>query len=338
MTDSVAESVKRKERLRVFIRMLKKNEYPNYASLQKQLRLEFPREDYHKFTRQTLYRDVKFLNSFHANIAFDHENNNGYYLPNNNWNGYASFLDESEMEAAVLGAQFAERILPPSPLRDKIRGSVDSLWAEHRLPEDDSEVQWNSLVIQGLPVKIDPQVFQTVFEQWRSQHNVEITYTPVKHGRQQTVIIEPHVLVFCNGTWYVRGKSLSRGKRNPEHNDFLTFALHRISAAKRNGSSFTPDLEEINSVNEGRAFDFPLCSGIKLKVKGMALRQALESLPVESEEEREADSAILALKEIEEYKIINFVLVSAGNATILAPEGLKAKAKEQAMAVLNSLK
>ena len=335
MPNSAAESKKRTERIRIFIRMLKQNAYPNYGSLKKQIEEET--HGAYEFTRQTLYRDIEYLKSLGARIEFDRQDHNGYYLQNNNWNGYASFLWEDEMEAAVLGAQFAERILPASKLRDKIRGSVDSLWAEHALPDEDAEIQWNSLVIQGLPVKIDPDVFQTIFEQWRSQHNVEITYTPVNRGKEQTATIEPHILTFCNGTWYVRGKAISPGKRNPMHRDFLTFALHRISAAKANGKLFEPDLEEITAVNEGHAFDFPQYKDVKLKARGRALRQALESLPVESTDYKTPDCAVITLKEVEEYKVINFVLISEGMAQILEPAELKEKALKKAKAVVSCL-
>lgn len=335
MANSAAESKKRTERIRVFIRMLKQNAYPNFSSLKKQLEREFDGE--YDFTRQTMYRDVEYLKSLGAHIEFDHQDHNGYYLLNANWNGYASFLGEDEMEAAVLGAQFAERILPASPLRDKIRGSVDSLWAEHYLPDEDSDVQWNSLIIQGLPVKIDPQVFQIIFEQWRSQHDVEITYTPIKRGKVQTATIEPHILTFCNGTWYVRGKAISPGKRNPKHRDFLTFALHRISAARRVGNLFVPDMEEIEAVSKGDAFNFPKVQDVRLKASGMALRQALESLPVKKAIYRTSDYAELELEEVEEFKVINFVMVSAGCAQIVAPASLKTKALMQARAVVRSL-
>lgn len=335
MANSAAESKKRTERIRVFIRMLKQNTYPNFSSLRKQLEREFGGA--YDFTRQTMYRDVEYLKSLGANIKFDHQNHNGYYLLNTNWHGYASFLGEDEMEAAVLGAQFAERILPASSLRDRIRGSVDSLWAGHYLPDEDSDVQWNSLIIQGLPVKIDPEVFQIIFEQWRSQHDVEITYTPMKHGKVQTATIEPHILTFNNGTWYVRGKVISPGKRNPMHNDFLTFALHRISAARRVGDPFVPDMKEIEAVRKGGAFNFPKIQDVRLKASGMALRQALESLPVKRAVYMTSDDAELELEEIEEYKVINFVMVSAGNAYVIAPASLKEKALMQARAVVSSL-
>lgn len=335
MSNSAAEAKKRTERIRVFIRMLKQNLYPNYVSLKRQLEDEYGGT--YEFTRQTLYRDVDYLKNLGASIRFDHEGHNGYYLLNNNWNGYASFLGEDEMEAAVLGAQFAERILPASKLRDKIRRSVDSLWAEHFLPDEDVETQWNSLVIQGLPVKIDPEVFQIIFEQWRSQHDVDITHTPVKHGKEQTITIEPHALTFCNGTWYVRGRVISPGKRNPKHRDFLTFALHRISAARRNGKLFEPDLEEITAVNEGHVFDFPKYTDVKLKARDMALRQALESLPIERVDYKTPDCAEIILTEVEEYKVINFVLIAEGNAEILAPAELRQKALQKAEAVVRSL-
>ena len=280
---------------------------------------------------------MEYLKSLGAHIEVDHHDHNGYYLMNTNWNGYASFLGEDEMEAAVLGAQFAERILPPSPLRDKIRGSVDSLWAEHNLPDEDSDVQWNSLIIQGLPVKIDPQVFQIIFEQWRSQHDVEITYTPIRRGKVHTATIEPHILTFCNGTWYVRGKVISPGKRNPDHKDFLTFALHRISAARRVGNLFVPDMEEIEAVSKGNAFDFPMIKDVRLKASGMALRQALESLPVKRVDYMTSDYAELELEDVEEFKVINLVMVSAGYVQIIAPASLKDKALMQAKAIVKSL-
>lgn len=335
MSNSAAESKRRTERIRVFIRMLKQNAYPNYGSLKLQLENEY-QEDY-PFTRQTLYRDVEYLRTLGAKIEFDHKDHNGYYLQNTNWNGYVSFLGEDEMVAAILGAQFAERILPESKLRDMIRGSVDSLWAEHRLPDEDTEVQWNSLVIEGLPMKIDRDVFQIIFEQWRSQHNVDITYTPVRHGKMKTVTIEPHVLTFSNGTWYVRGKVVNSGSRNPKQRDFLTFALHRISKAKRNGKLFEPDLNEISAVNQGRIFDFPRYAEVRLKASGMALRQVLESFPVESVNYESSDCAEITLKEVEGYKVINFVLISEGNAKIISPVELRDAALKKAKAVVESL-
>jgi predicted DNA-binding transcriptional regulator YafY len=315
--------------------MLKNNAYPNHQSLKTQLEREYGGT--YKFTRQTLYRDIDYLKSLGAIIEFDHKNHNGYYLENTNWTGYASFLTEDEMAAAMLGAQFAEQILPPSPLREKIRSSVDNLWAKTSLSNEDAEANWNSLVIQGLPLKIDPQVFQTVFEQWRSQHNVEITYTSASEGKTKIHTIEPQVLTFYNNTWYVRGKVVSQETQSPEPQQFRNFALHRISAAKRNGKLFEPDFKEINAVNQGRTFDLPRLTGVRLKARGRALRVALESLPVGKEENRTEDSAILTIQEIEEYKIIKLVMTSAGDLEILEPETLKVKARQQAEAVVKAL-
>lgn len=332
MAHSTLESDNRKIRVRVFLRMLKQNLYPNYNSLNLQVGLEHSRAG--GFTRQTLYRDVEYLKSLGAKIEYDHSERNGYYLLNRNWNGYASFMDADEMEAAVLGAQFAERILPASELREKIRGSVDSLWAGNFLPDGHSEIQWNSLVIQGLPVRIDPQVFQIVFEQWRSQHNVEITYMSAKRKKAETITIEPHILTFCNGIWYVRGKSLTPWKRNPKHRDFLTFALHRISSAKRVGSLFEPDIEEIDAVNKDGAFDFPRTQGIRLRASGMGLRQVLESFPVKDTVYSDPEHAEIDLEDVEEYKVVNLVMVSGGSVQVIEPEFLKMKVLEQARSLV----
>ena len=344
MSNSAADNKKRAERMRVFIKMLINDEYPNYNRLRKRLFQELgesldaydnndgdniDKKRKYKFVRQTLLRDIQYLESLGAEIVYK-QAQNGYELQNRNWRGYATLLDEDEMEAAVLGAQFAAHILPPSQLRDKIKLSVDSLFTGNHLPVESRDVLWQSLAIQTLPYHIDPDVFQIIFEQWRSQHNVSITYTTAKNPKAQTDLVEPHILSFFNGAWYLHARSPKRGNR------FFTFALHRIIKAKRDGHLFEPDTDEIAAVNYGGVFDFPLVEGIQLKLSGVALQLGAENLPVDKIEE-DGDSAIVSLKPVEEYKVVNFVMVSKGEAVILAPESLINKVKDQAQAILDSM-
>ena len=190
---------------------------------------------------------------------------------------------------------------------------------------------------KGSPAKVKPEVFQIVFEQWRSQHNLTITYLRAKGGKPQVITIEPHVLTLYDNIWYVRGKAV-HGRQNPKYKGFLTFALHRIQEAKRDGRLFEPDYVEIAKVSNGRLFDFPLLKGVKLKISGLAKKYGLELLPLETVKENNDGSATVTLEEIEEYRVLNFVLTSNGEADILVHASLKKKVRSSAEKVLRGLK
>ena len=328
------EEKQQRERINCLLRLMKENRYPNYGMVLREMRKSDAAVN---FVNKTIQRDVEYLKvSFNAPIEYD-PSMRGYYLSNPNWNGFAPLLDEEEMEAAVIGAHLAETILPPSKLQSRIRQGTDALWAQNATSDDQSYAILQALVAKGSPAKVKPEVFQIVFEQWRSQHNVTITYLRAKGGKPQMITIEPHVLTLYDNIWYVRGKAV-RGKRNPKHGDFLTFALHRIQEAKRDEHLFDPDYVEIAKVNSGQLFDFPRLKGVKLKISGMAKKFGLELLPLENVEEKNDGSAIVTLDQIEEYRVLNFVLTANGEADILEPAALKEKVRAAAQRVILGLK
>ena len=328
------EEKQQRERINCLLRLMKENRYPNYGMVLHEMRKT---DAAVHFVNKTIQRDVEYLKaSFKAPIEYD-PSRRGYYLSNPNWNGFAPLLDEEEMEAAAIGAHLAETIFPPSKIQSRIRKGTDALWAQNGTSDDQSYAVLQALVAKGSTAKVNPEIFQIVFEQWRSQHDVTISYLRVKGGKPQIITIEPHVLTLYDNIWYVRGRAV-KGRRNPNHGDFLTFALHRILEARRDGHLFEPDYMEIARVNSGRLFDFPHLKGVRLKIKGHAKRFGLELLPLEMVEDQTEDSAVVTLDEIEEYRVLNFVLTSNGEASILAPESLKEKARVAAENVLKGLK
>ncbi len=328
------EEKQQRERINCLLRLMKENRYPNYGMVLREMR----RTDAAvHFVNKTIQRDVEYLKvTYHAPIEYDAAMR-GYYLVNPNWSGFAPLLEEEEMEAAAIGAHLAETILPPSEIQSRIRQGTDALWAQSRISDEQSYAILQALVAKGSPAKVNPEVFQIVFEQWRSQHDVTITSLRAKGGKPQTITIEPHVLTLYDNIWYVRGKAVS-GKRNPKHGDFLTFALHRILEAKRDGHLFEPDYLEIAKVNNDRLFDFPHLQGVKLKIRGLAKKYGLELLPLEKVEECADGSAIVSLENIEEYRVLNFILTSNGEADVLSPDGLKKKVRASAENVIRGLK
>ena len=315
------------ERIACLLRLMKENSYPNYQMVLK----EMQRQDVAiHFSRKTLLRDVEYLRSaFAAPVEYD-ASHQGYYLSDPNWSGFRTILEEKVMEAAVIGAHLAEMLLPPSEVQHIIRQGTDALWAQNNISEAQSYAILPSFVIAGGYVQIKPEVFQTIFEQWRSQHGVSITYISGQ-GKQRTFEIEPHALARKDNVWYVHARLLAGDPKK-----FYNYAMHRIQAAVPLGRSFIPDYEEIERVNKGRLFNLPCVKGVKLELVGLARKLPANTLPVEATEEC-AGSAVVTLGEIEEFRVLNFVLSSNGEADILEPVELREKAREMAARDLETL-
>lgn len=327
------EEKRQRERINCLLRLMKENRYPNHTMVLKEMQKEDPAMH---FVNKTIQRDVEYLKgTFGAPIDYD-PSMRGYYLSNPNWNGFAPLLDEEEMEAAAIGAHLAETILPTSKIKSRLRQGTDALWAQNMTSDDQSFAILQALVARGSRAKVDPEVFQIVFEQWRSRHNVTITYSHVNGHRPYAVTIEPHVLTLYDNIWYVRGR-IVRKKRNPQAVDYRTYALHRIQKAVRDEHLFEPDYAEIAKVNSGRLFDFPRLKGVRLKIRGRAKKYGLELLPLENVEECADGAAMITLEDIEEYRVLYFILTSNGEADILEPAALKEKARRCAENVIRNL-
>jgi predicted DNA-binding transcriptional regulator YafY len=107
--------------------------------------------------------------------------------------------------------------------------------------------------------------------------------------------------------------------------EFKTLALHRIKGAIKLVGHFELDRQEVEKVNRGELYDLPKISQVKLKLSGKAAKYGQEYLPVASVEKSDDDSIILALKEVEEFRILHFIMTSMGEAIVLSPPELQQK-------------
>ena len=222
--------------------LLKENRYPNSQSLVKEFQRMSVEEDLEiDCGKKTILRDMKVLeHEFGCPLGFDRARN-GYYLKHHGWDFIApALLDENEMLAAVIGARIAEEIFP-APLKNKIRNAVDYLLQNNNPDFLDTANMESLSILSGLYANIDPEVFQTLFQGWQTNHCVKIVYANWQ-GETTERIIEPHTLVFFNNSWYTKG--FCRLKEQPR-----TFALRRIHKAELLKSDFEPDKEIIASVN-----------------------------------------------------------------------------------------
>lgn len=312
-----------RERVNCLLRLVKENRYPNHTMMIREMK-KLDVAGTYNISRKTIQRDVAYLKEeLHAPIEYDPVNR-GYYLTNPYWEGYIPFLEEHEIDAAIIGAHLAETILPPSRLQEDIRKGTDALWSRNNGTADDFMVL-SALVSNGSCAKVDPEIFQTVFEAWREQSSLHIKYMPVNGNTVSEMKLEPHVLTLFDNVWYIRSKIWQVGEIRVTSPEFKTFALHRIKRAMKLPGHFELDRNEVEKVNRGELYDLAKVSNAKLKLTGKAAKYGQEYLPVVSIEKGDDDSVILTLNEIEEFRILNFIMTSMGDAIVLSPPELQQK-------------
>ena len=147
-------------RIKHLIAILKENRYPNFPRFVAEMK-KMDIAGVCKLSSRTLLRDIAFLKSeYNAPIEYDYSNK-GYYLTIPDWSIDIPFLEDDEMQSAVLGARIAENIMPP-PVKEKMRSAVDSLLAVNEKGLDEY-TQLLSLVALGSNTVIVPEIFDTVF-------------------------------------------------------------------------------------------------------------------------------------------------------------------------------
>ena len=305
--------------------LLKENRYPNSETLVREFRrIALEEELKIECGKKTILRDMKALeHEFGCPLAFDRARN-GYYLKHHGWDFIApALLDENEMLAAVIGARISEAIFP-APLKNKIRNAVDYLLQNNNPDFLDTANMESLTILSGLYANIDPEIFQTIFQGWQTNHCVKIAYADW-HGELSERIIEPHTLVFFKNSWYT--KAFCRLKNQPR-----TFALRRMKSAELMPSVFEPDKEIIASVNPDDFLGFEKIKNVKLYADSYAL-DYLKSSPLHSHQVVHDDGTI-EVPAVAKEVLFPFILAQEGSVRILEPFELKAELKSKLQKML----
>ena len=321
-------------RLKRLLAMLKENRYPNYP----RFLAEMKRMDIagaYSLSARTLQRDIAFLKSeYRAPIEYDYTQK-GYYLTIPDWSIDIPFLEDNEMEAAVLGARLAENIMP-EPVRQDVRKAVDSLLAVNEKGMDEKSALL-SLIALGSHVSIKPEVFQPLFDCWQAHQCAKITYHSVT-GDPTTHLIEPHVLAFYEGNWYVKGRSLIRnGRKTPASKlRFYVFALHRIAAAEKTAMTFVPDRKIVEAANSRELFDFPQIRDIRLRLGAEAFKFIGEQFDI-IDEGMDGKYHLVRIESAPLYRIVNYILIEGGDAKLLNHPEIQAEVIKRAQSCISVL-
>lgn len=326
-------SNKQLKRLVKFSAQLKENRYPNCSSFAEDLRRADIAENVNiACTEKTIHRDIEVLKKqFDCPIKFDHKRN-GYYLAHHGWElKCPQLLDENEMLASVLGARVAEHLFP-EPLRGNIRNAVDYLLANNNPDFLDSTIVKSLIIVPSLKTPIVPEIFMTVFHAWQKHEALDISYTDL-HDDTSLRRVEPHALVYVEGTWYLKGFCHMRGAGR-------VFALHRIKKAAPSGKFFEPDEKIIRETIGEQVFEADnvkdaeiLCDAYLKNIVQSKILHENQSITKISD-----DEYLLKIPGISEYKLVTWVLHQCGRATLLKPEHLREEIKEMAEKILNNHK
>ncbi len=302
--------------------MLKENRYPNHPRLVAEMRRLDIAGAYH-VTQKTVQRDINFLKTdYNAPIAYDAAHR-GYYLLDPSWNFDIPTLTRAELDAAVIGAHLIGDILP-DPAGGVMRQAVDRLVAANGALSADMRSSLLTLVAVGASMPVAPEIFAEVFKSWQMRHVLQATYRGAGGKRPADLLVEPQVLCFHGGCWYLKARLL-KPDLTPDGKDVVTLAVHRIRRASMTDSVFVADHEIAAEVSRGRIFDLPTVKGVVARLTGLSVTYGPEIFGVTPCAADADGGVIIRIPEVEEYRIVNFVMCSHGEARLLEPHDLARK-------------
>ena len=317
-------------RLMRLVAMLKENLYPNHRKLVASMR-KLDEAGAFNISSKTVQRDVEYLNvNYSAHIQYDYQKH-GYYLLDPEWTFDVPLLSETDMTSAVIGARFAESLLP-RPFAGQVRSAVDKLLANNECVCDDTAALF-ALIATGTKVPLNPNIFEEIFQAWRTSHTLQLVYENAQ-GHASEMIFEPHVLAFHEGMWYIKGKLLKRKDAVYQEPRVIPLALCRIGRAMRLPATFKIDKELVEEANAGKLFSLETVKDVVLKLHEEVLRFARENFSPGELRRLKGGWVVVNIPEAIHYKLFGFIMSMPGKVTVLAPDSLRNEVRNSAMELL----
>ncbi|MDD3021747.1 MAG: WYL domain-containing protein [Alphaproteobacteria bacterium] len=302
-----------------FIAEVRKNNYPTAENFAKKLTM-YEGEDGQPFgcSARTIARDIKDLVEIHkAPLEYD-ARNRGYYLRDRSWRFEYPVFEEDFISMAMLGTRLATDILP-DPLKKDVDDAVSQTLAMENSNFFDTAMIDTILCASGIKSSIDPAVFKRLFDAWRMQQMVVLTYRNPK-GEISEHRFEPHLIVFHKGIWYAKGYKYGT-------KEIRLYAVQRIVELHNGGDSFELDKKLLEDTRKKGLFNYEKVSGIRLHCDASIAFYIYEQQKVfQSQIERQDDdSLIVTLNPTVEHEVIRWILAEAGRIQVLEPESLRKK-------------
>ena len=309
---------KQLKRLVLFVNELKENRFPNQISFMKKLKLiDMENNENISCSAKTVQRDIQVLKSeFNAPIEFDREEN-GYFLTREDWCFYCPILQESELLALAVGSHVAQNIFP-----QPISSAIADAFSYHRAGSNEGEFEHlERLVISsGLNVEINSEIFNDIYKAWKERFKIEIEYFTMQNSETNIRVIEPQILFFHKGAWHLKAFCHKRGEPR-------VFSVQRIKSLTVLDEKFKlrPDISL--DLSSGTPFSHACIERATLQCSALVAKY-LQEQPFSASQVLSHlgdDSYKLDLYNVDEFKVISWVMSWCGEVKLLTPHDTKQK-------------
>ena len=306
-------SRKQLQRMAVIVAMLKKKDWVKMKKIQDKLdATEFERGAYlGGCVNRTIQRDIKILREeYGAKITYD-RSEAAYHLEDQEWTfQIPALLNREQLLAAVVGGRICQDIFP-AEISDRVNSAVEEII---RVNESTglSDGLLDSLKVLTVSSG-SGDVFQLVFDAWRKRHRLRITYLD-RNGISTIRDIDPHVLVFFDMMWCVKGYCHLR-------DEVRTFHLSQIKAAVDLEIPFTPNPEIIASVTPDSFLDYKPVEDVRIHLNEAGRMYAFaHALHSEQDFVKDEDGSYhMYVPKVPLERLVPWILNQQGNATPESP-------------------
>ena len=249
-------------------------------------------------------------------------------------------LDSSgDMKLLLLSEHLARTFMPPQ-LRGELANAVNALlMKQDGIPE--------GLTLENLLIfnpefapEVDPEVFLEVYQAWENKNYLKINYSS-SQGHNSVKFIEPHLLAWNSGTWYIKGL-VAKEDDVPCERPFEVrlFALHRIEKAEKSQGFFNVDAEDGKRIKKDELFNFQTLDEVEIEFFQPYVKQIAErfiSTP-QAIVSQDNNSIRIRLTNIYEHAAMQLIFLALCNVRVIKPAALQTKLRGVAQTIFDHMK
>lgn len=323
-------------RLQMILGAMRRGKYVNSNSFNE---MAEDSEDIKGVSARTFARDIKTLKKIGAPVEYN-ASKRGFYLTDPDWTNEDVPTVAGDLKLLLLSERVSRTFMPPQ-LRSELSNALNSLMMkqESGMPEEMDLENFQILNPDFVP-QVDPEVFLEVYQAWEQKHYLKISYTS-SAGHKSVKLIEPHILAWNSGIWYVKGLVANEdGIPCEPPFKIRVFALHRMGYAEKSPGHFSPEEEDVKRIRKDKLFNFETLEEVEIEffhpyVKPMEER--FFSHP-ESIIARGENAITVRLKNIPEHTALQLIFRAMGNARVIKPATLRESLRKVGQNIFDNMK
>ena len=287
---------------------------------------------------KTFNRDIHALKDIGAPVEYD-AGKKGFYLTDTDWTNENMPTVPGDFKLLLLSEKVSRSFMPPQ-LRGELTNAVNALMMKQNscIPEGMELENFQILNPEFVP-QIDPEVFLEVYQAWENKNYLRITYTSSRN-HSSVKLIEPHILAWNSGIWYIKGLVASEdGTPSEPPFPIRVFALHRIKKAEKTAGHFTLDDEDIKRFKQNVLFNFENLEEVEIEFFQPYVKPIQERFFSQPESiiALTDDSITIRLKNIPEHGALQLIFLAMGYVRVIKPAALQESLRNVARRILDHM-